>query len=505
LSDITFPAGGIDKSTGFHQQPPYTAADALNVRTIDVFANRARGGSRPGWTKHYASAFGSGNPVRALTRMVNNSGVALLVNVTNGGLNYETSSGTWSTGFSTMSNSGRICVSQMGTFAFFAQTGVTNPHFYDIATNNNGAKATAPADVATLGNVPDSVNIVATHLSRLYFAGNTTAPRTYYASKVDDHTNWLYSGTGNTRAFTGSYTPAGNTNDKLTALIPWVDDKMLFCGRTSMRVLYGDPLDRGYFLDYSPIFGCLDSMSWCRGPNGMLFILSREGLLACQPGAPPELISTKKLRQELVAVDTASYEPVLNYDPRQQGVNIFITKTSSSAGVNHWFYDVRRSTLDGAFWRENHHVDVEPFCACQYPELTATHSTTLYGTRTGHIRRFDDSTATDDGNNFSSNVWLGPFDTARDGSMDGYVWEVIGRLAEASGAAGFSIHIGDTADAAAAAAAFATFPLSAGCNLTNRPNLRCATFYIKVFGTAGTRWAMEKLTVNLDRGSALRL
>ena len=48
---IIFPAAGLHRAFAYQAQPPYTCADALNVRTIGTESARARGGSRPGMLK----------------------------------------------------------------------------------------------------------------------------------------------------------------------------------------------------------------------------------------------------------------------------------------------------------------------------------------------------------------------------------------------------------------------------------------------------------------------
>jgi len=71
LTNIVFPVGGLDRRFGFQRQPPYTCADALNVRPDDVLERRRRGGSRPGLAKCFSTRLGvDGNrAVRMLTTL----------------------------------------------------------------------------------------------------------------------------------------------------------------------------------------------------------------------------------------------------------------------------------------------------------------------------------------------------------------------------------------------------------------------------------------------------
>lgn len=64
--DLQFPLGGLNRRLSVQSQPPYTTADALNVRPVDTLRSRQRGGSRPGLLKTHYTQLGSGNPIRML-------------------------------------------------------------------------------------------------------------------------------------------------------------------------------------------------------------------------------------------------------------------------------------------------------------------------------------------------------------------------------------------------------------------------------------------------------
>ena len=51
-ASLVFPVGGIDRSQAYQNQPPYTTADALNMRPRDAIEGRLRGGPRPGLTRY---------------------------------------------------------------------------------------------------------------------------------------------------------------------------------------------------------------------------------------------------------------------------------------------------------------------------------------------------------------------------------------------------------------------------------------------------------------------
>jgi hypothetical protein len=51
--DVQFPLAGLNRKLNYQSQPPYTTMDCKNVRPVDVFARRQRGGSRPGTGSDY--------------------------------------------------------------------------------------------------------------------------------------------------------------------------------------------------------------------------------------------------------------------------------------------------------------------------------------------------------------------------------------------------------------------------------------------------------------------
>jgi hypothetical protein len=66
---LIFPIGGVNRQFGFQSQPPYTAADASNVRSAGAETGRVRGGSRPGLTRAFVDQLGS-DPVTGTIQSV---------------------------------------------------------------------------------------------------------------------------------------------------------------------------------------------------------------------------------------------------------------------------------------------------------------------------------------------------------------------------------------------------------------------------------------------------
>ncbi len=79
--EMSFPAKGIDLSTGYDKQPPFTTPIGENVRAFDSEAMRARGGSRPGLARYIdAQVGGVSSVIQHLNIIVDPTVDALLDN-----------------------------------------------------------------------------------------------------------------------------------------------------------------------------------------------------------------------------------------------------------------------------------------------------------------------------------------------------------------------------------------------------------------------------------------
>lgn len=71
--DFVFPALGVSVVGEVHTQPEGTTPRAVNVRVLDAIDERARGGSRPGWSRLVSSRVNGNAPVQHLALLVSTS------------------------------------------------------------------------------------------------------------------------------------------------------------------------------------------------------------------------------------------------------------------------------------------------------------------------------------------------------------------------------------------------------------------------------------------------
>lgn len=109
INKLVWPAGGISRRAAYQNQPPYTCYDALNVRTTDVLEGRDRGGQRPGLERAFPNQIGSGSPVRMLSQMTINTGIATSRDDFDGtSLSSDWTEGSWFDVLPGITGSGRI-------------------------------------------------------------------------------------------------------------------------------------------------------------------------------------------------------------------------------------------------------------------------------------------------------------------------------------------------------------------------------------------------------------
>jgi len=511
LKDIlaAFPLAGLDRRFAFQSQRPYSTVDASNVLPSDPFLFRDRGGTRPGLTKYHADDWNS--RFRTLGVFANGDGTRSLIGATlSGGVSYAPIGGASPSNGGGLNTDGRVQCFQFGQgIIFVGDTVHPTPVLVTYAAAGN---------VETIFDMiftddpsvdfPLSYPVAgAVKYNRLWLAykgdgiGLGGRPNRFWASAVDLPLN-MDDAADEEDPTTAYSAELNDTNDQITAIIPWYGDYLVMATGTSLYVLDGDPRAGGRMRRASGTLGIIDNSSWCYGENNSIIALSNSGPIMLSAGSPlsePEVLMRDKLPGVLTSPDTTSYQYSIAFDSRSRRYYYFVTSYAGSTAGTHYAFDIaNQSWWPMTFGSVNH----EPFAVLTLREISSQRTDILLGCRDGYLRYFSEAATSDDGTALVSSVWLGPF-RANSPRDDGIINEIVGTLAASSSSVTYTLHLGRNAEEAYAATAEWTGAWAAGRNYTDRPRLRCGTFYIKVAASSG-RWAFEEALVRCVTGAQQR-
>lgn len=339
------------------------------------------------------------------------------------------------------------------------------------------------------GQVPSGCYVIALYRDRLVLAKD----HVWYMSRQGDPLDWDYSSadTDTQRAIAGSNEDAGLIGARVTALLSWHDDYLLFFADTQIWRLRGDPAYSGQLDNVSTTVGCVDKGAVCTTPEGAVIWLSNDGIygMASVAASNPEKLS-KTLPDDLKNIDPKRYTVTMKYDIINEGVHIYITPVDSAAGTHYWFEWETKTFWPDVFGNNNH----QPTALIDYVGEDTTDSGVLLGGKDGYIRKHSDLAENDDQTAITSYIDYGPMQLASD-YYEGILQEVIGKPSIGSGDVRAYVYVGDNNEAANEASIFmsGSFPL-AGLNSKIRPKARGGSFKIRLSNDENRTWGMENLT-----------
>lgn len=353
------------------------------------------------------------------------------------------------------------------------------------------------------GAVPVGNTMIAVFLARVFLAGNPS--HVWYASRINDPMDWdsgaliIEEDPSSSRG--GTLEKGGaSLNEPIRAMASYLDDYLVFATANSLYRLAGDPGFRSPILRISAEAGMAGPRAWCITPEGALVFLDQErGLFVLSPGGQsyPQALSAEVLPNELKNIDVQDTNVQLAYDHIKQGVHI-ILQSISGLDNDHWWYDRRTS----GFWPLTLDSAHTPRVTFSFQGLTPSDSGVLLGGPDGVIRRFKETSGTDDGIVFNSHVVYGPFNLTSSDSLEGALnW--IRATTESSGDEGlqFEIVTGRTAldalDENSQHRRVFTGRLDPEFMKRRMVRLRGVVAFVKIFGTQ-TPWAIETLDVGVE-------
>lgn len=515
VQQIHWPMAGVVKRYGFSYSPPYSTPHALNVRPDSAntqslagqdapHRGRERGGSRPGMRKMFTQELGGGQPVRSLNTItwVVDGGApkSRIVAISNGILYREEPVGTLVAADPVNQVTGlfnpdllihsaernQILYIADWSYTIAEANGVRAPKQYDPATD------TISNWTATKGTVPTGCNCIAVWRDRLVLGGGIVTPHGLFMSRIGDPQDWDYfpaePDAGQPVSLTLS--DAGQVGDIITAISPHADNCLVIGCLTSIWMVQGDPADGGQVNNISQQIGVIDSDSWCVSPENIFIFLSQDGIyfmpVRCEAGIYPQSVSRERVPEELLSVDRTVTSVHLEYDVKDRGVHIFLSPRAAGASSGrHWFMDWETKS----FWPvELGSADFEPFSIHQRKNYYSKNSSTLLGCRDGYLRHHRSDVTDDDGQAFTTEVWLGPFGDP-EFVLDVQINRLRASLGRSSGVVQWSLHAGSSPEEAFESVAIANGSwILDGSNPWEYPRIRAGSLYLKLVGVPPWSW-----------------
>jgi len=330
---------------------------------------------------------------------------------------------------------------QTYTVASVAGTGPT------VITVDQAIQSSTVAGTLALGNVTG--RFMALYRGRIVIAGLETDPQNWFMSKVGNALDWNYFPTDpdGTEAVAGNSNQAGQLEDIVTALVPYLDDVLYFGGDHTIWVLSGDPAENGRIDNVSRQIGIVGPEAHTFDTASNIYFLAQNGLYKVPAGSQSlESISKGRLDDTLSQLDFGDNRIRLMYDREWQGVHIFITpQNEPSASTDHYFWDERTDS----FWRDQYPTAHGPTAVALFDADDFDDRAVLLGGFDSIIRFFDRTKKTDDGTTIHSYVRFTPLIAGDRGKITAS--ETTINLATGSdSSAVVQFHTGTTAEAAAA-------------------------------------------------------
>lgn len=395
------PLGGVVRSTDYQRQPPYTTANALNVFARDVKTGRQRVGLRP-----RLATYGTGisSTVRGLGQVNVATNQTLdrgLFCISNGTL-YRYASGAWGSEGAASDSTRPISMAPYLQKLYIAGKTSGRPKVYDCTGDTLADIAISPGDATAV----DNCTIVTVGFDRLIWSGNSSYPHGWWMSRVGEPLDHEYDldATDVTQAVNGTTLDGGNIGEKITCVHQHNRECVLFGATDSLHIMRGDPMQGGRLEILSHTIGPLGQFALCKTADEQTVFHSRNGIYYMEAGcgAAPQKLSKQKLPDDLMGIDTTTYDSFLEYDSRFDFVHIYVTeRTAASTNRQAWWLDWE----NGGYWPMELTTAEQPQSIMRFDPLDATNTSgVLLGGSV--VRQLDRSSAASIDNGY---LYLGPF------------------------------------------------------------------------------------------------
>lgn len=492
------PLGGIVRRFAIQNQAPYTSPSAQNIWGSDysvLGVGRDRISTRAGLT---ATSGTIGTPYSWADANWTSSGAQRgIIVACDNGLWKTTDGSAWVELITDSASSDFVSCTSFKGIAYFARFNQTCLFRSLASASGAGTALTAgffdpPTNLDPMGVAPTKCGLVGHHQNRLVLLGDHDASQAVYFSATDDPTNWDFS-----VADDPSAAVAFTVDESPTSFISHTRDCCLIGTINGIHALRGNPNvynGGGGELDkVSHYVGPLSQSAWTHDANGNLWYLGCDGLYKMLAGCGDfsQSISRETLPHDLVSINpgaTGTYASV-SYDPFFRCLWIYVDQNGAGNDV-FWSYDLQAPK--GAWWQHTFSSALR-LGATLKGASTTTKSAVLAFNANGVVYQYDE----DSSESMSAFCFYGPIQLGS-AANEGILHAVQATVGEGSDDVSWTVHIGQTAEAAlAATASFTGSEWAEGLSDWQHVRNRGAYAYIKVFTTGTDRFSFENIDVRM--------
>jgi hypothetical protein len=382
-----------------------------------------------------------------------------------------------------------------GTYTVSSTSG-TGP---TVVTVNETIQNATVDGLLIKGNV--TCKILALYRGRMVLTALETDPHNIFFLVPGDplDADYFPTVTSQTQAVAANFNKTfGILGDVVTAFATYTDDMAIIGMANSLAVLRGEPAAGGQVDNISDKIGIVGSEAWTFDTSGIFYFMGVNGFYKMDLGTfQPVLISQGKLDKTFSDIDTAVKRVQLEYDPKWQGVHIFVKSQiqQSTTKDTHYFWDERTNS----FWPDEYPLVQGPLSAYRFTADDPEENGLLFGCYDGIIRVLGDSALDDDGTVIPSHVRFTPL-TGGDILAASRIHDITVITDANSGDTVFKLYTGDTVESAEARADAGTVRLKrtivGGRNRPMRQRVAHNAIIPELsqegVDGAGASWAFEK-------------
>jgi len=309
-----------------------------------------------------------------------------------------------------------------GLYHFIYRTTTVEFDNSHIITGSDSGKTITPSAVTApphwlpwipyAGIMPDGGSNIGCVCFGRVFLNSMLSPHLWYCSRVYSPLDWDSGQTDVAAATFSQNAKAGEVGDAIVAMISYKDHYLVWGCANEMWLLQSDPLMGGINRCISRATGIFGPNSYCWDDKNNLYFMGTDGIYVLSAdsiinAAPPQNITKQHIPKLInsLGLNRRTDRVVMGYDKKRYGIKVSVTQQDGQWATN-WWLDLRT----GGLFPEKFASSQDAASLFYFDSYDADKRGLLIGGYDGYIRKEDEATKTDDGDNaIEAHVAIGPF------------------------------------------------------------------------------------------------